>query len=81
MARGDPAFQLENLVPYMRGAQFAVGAMSRRHSQHDPDLRADADRYTAMVMRYQEAAKATFKLRQSSLESPDKAPHGESGRG
>ncbi len=64
MAKGDPAFQLENLVPYMRGAQFAVTAMSRRHSVHDPDLRSDAERYIAMAARYQEAAKATFKLRQ-----------------
>ena len=63
MARGDPAFPLENLVPYLRGAMFGVTAMSRRHAKHDPDLRADADRYVAMTARYQEAAKATFKLR------------------
>lgn len=64
MARGDPPMALENLVPYFRGAQFAVTAMSRRHASHDPDLRADADRYVAMAARYQEAAKATFRLRQ-----------------
>ncbi|GAC1616327.1 MAG: hypothetical protein NVS9B1_26060 [Candidatus Dormibacteraceae bacterium] len=64
MARGDPAFQLENLVPYMRGAQFAVTAMRMRHGQHDPDLAADQERYVAMAMRFQDAAKATFKLRQ-----------------
>jgi hypothetical protein len=63
MARGDPGFALENIVPYMRGAMFAVTAMSRRHGMHDPDLRADAERYIAMTARYQEAAKATFKLR------------------
>ncbi len=55
----------------MRGAQFAVTAMSRRHAAHDPDLRADADRYVAMVTRYQEAAKATFRLRQEAA-SPRK---------
>jgi len=63
VARGDPAFPLESLVPYLRGAMFAVTAMSRRHGEHDPDLRADADRYVAMTARYQEAAKATFRLR------------------
>ena len=63
MARGDPGMPLENLVPYFRGAQFAVLAMSRRHGDHDPDLRVDADRYIEMTARYQEAAKATFKLR------------------
>jgi hypothetical protein len=63
VARGDPPFPLEHIVPYMRGAQFGVTAMSRRHAKHDPDLGANADRYVAMAIRYQEAAKATFKLR------------------
>jgi hypothetical protein len=63
MARGDPAFPLENLVPYMRGGRFAVIALRHRHRQHDPDLAADADRYIAMTTRYEEAAKATFRLR------------------
>jgi hypothetical protein len=63
MARGDPAFPLENLVPYMRGGRFAVIALRHRHRHHDPDLAADADRYVAMTLRYEEAAKATFRLR------------------
>lgn len=63
MARGDPAFPLENLVPYMRGGRFAVIALRHRHRHHDPDLAADADRYVAMTLRYEDAAKATFRLR------------------
>jgi len=63
MARGDPAVPLENLVPYMRGGRFAVIALRHRHHQHDPDLAADADRYVAMTLRYEDAAKATFRLR------------------
>jgi hypothetical protein len=63
MARGDPAFPLENLVPYLRGGRFAVIALRHRHRSHDPDLAADADRYIAMTMRYEDAAKATFRLR------------------
>jgi hypothetical protein len=63
MARGDPAFPLENLVPYLRGGRFAVIALRHRHRHHDPDLAADADRYVAMTLRYEDAAKATFRLR------------------
>ncbi|HVD00752.1 MAG TPA: hypothetical protein VNG93_06345 [Candidatus Dormibacteraeota bacterium] len=63
MARGDPAFPLENLVPYMRGGRFAVIALRHRHRRHDADLATDADRYIEMSLRYEEAAKATFRLR------------------
>ena len=63
MARGDPAFPLENLLPYMRGGRFAVIALSHRHRHHDPDLAADSNRYVQMTLRYEEAAKATFRLR------------------
>ncbi len=62
MARGDPPFKLENLVPYFRGGRFAVIAMGRRH-RHDEDLAEDAARYVRMVDRYSEAAIATFKLK------------------
>jgi hypothetical protein len=63
MARGDPPFPLENLVPYLRGGRFAVIALRHRHRHQDPDLAADADRYVAMTLRYEDAAKATFRLR------------------
>jgi hypothetical protein len=70
MARGDPAFPLEHIVPYMRGARFAVAAMRRRHGTHDRDLSDDAKRYVAMTERYQEAAKATFRLRNERASGP-----------
>lgn len=54
---------LENIVPYMRGARFAIVAIRRRHGRHDTDLSADAKRYIEMADRYAEAARATFKLR------------------
>ena len=63
MARGDPAFPLENLVPYLRGGRFAALALRHRHRRHDPDLETDVDRYVEMTIRYEEAAKATFRLR------------------
>ena len=68
MARGDPAFQLENLVPYLRGARFAVTAMRLRHGEHDPDLADDAKRFTDMTARFEEAARATFRLRREKTQ-------------
>ena len=62
MARGDRPLPLEQLEPYMRGAKFAVQALSRRHREHDPDLAEDADRYFEMAERYRQAAIATFRL-------------------
>ena len=70
MARGDAPFPLENLVPYMRGGRFAVVALRHRHRHHDPDLAADADRYLEMTVRYEEAAKATFRLRRDRDRGP-----------
>ncbi len=63
MARGDRPLPLKQLEPYMRGAKFAVRALSRRHGAHDPDIVADAERYFEMAERYRQAAIATFRLR------------------
>ena len=63
MARGDPAFPLENLVPYMRGGRFGVTAMRVRHGEGYLALVDDAKRYGEMTVRFEEAAKATFRLR------------------
>ena len=63
MARGDRPLPLEQLEPYMRGAKFAVQALSRRHKEHDTDLAADAARYFEMAERYRQAAIATFRLK------------------
>ena len=62
MARGDRPLPLEQLEPYMRGAKFAVRALSRRHQDHDPDLADDAAGYFEMVERYRQAAIATVRL-------------------
>ena len=62
MAKGDRPLPLEQLEPYMRGAKFAVQALNRRHSEHDPDLATDAKRYFDMAERYRQAAIATFRL-------------------
>jgi hypothetical protein len=52
----------ENLVPYFRGARFALVAMAMRH----PDVErfvADATQYAAMLERYEKAVIETHRLR------------------
>ena len=68
MARGDPAFPLENLVPYMRGGRFAVTAMRVRHGDGNLALVDDAKRYAEMTVRFEEAGKATFRLRKEKAQ-------------
>ena len=69
MARGDRPLPLEQLEPYMRGAKFAVRALSLRHKDHDPDLSDDAERYFEMAERYRQAAIATFRLTRERAQS------------
>jgi hypothetical protein len=69
MARGDRPLPLEQLEPYMRGAKFAVQALSRRHKDHDPDLADDAGRYFEMAERYRQAAIATFRAQRERREA------------
>ena len=64
MPRGAPAMPLEQLVPYFRGARFAVVALRRRHPG-TPGLDSDAQRYIDMLDRYSEAAIATFRLKRA----------------
>ncbi|MGN6676305.1 MAG: hypothetical protein ACTHKL_00805 [Streptosporangiaceae bacterium] len=63
MARGDRPLPFEQLEPYMRGAKFASVAFRLRHTNHDPDLSEDAERYFEMAERYRQAAIATFRLK------------------
>ena len=63
MARGDRPLPFDQLEPYMRGAKFAAQAMGRRHQDHDPDIAADAARYSEMAERYRQAAIATFRAK------------------
>ncbi|MGH7904144.1 MAG: hypothetical protein ACREPA_08470 [Candidatus Dormibacteraceae bacterium] len=60
---------LESLVPYFRGGRFAVQSIKRRHGG-DERLVADADRYIALVIRYMEVARATFRLHRERDASP-----------
>lgn len=50
---GPNAMPAEFLLPYFRGARFAVVAMSRRH----PETATDAETYIAEMDRYMESAK------------------------
>lgn len=60
---------LENLVPYFRGARFALVAMRLRHPA-DADLEADIERYLAMLDGYARAATDTFKLHRERQADP-----------
>ena len=62
MARGDPAIPLEQLLPYYRGARFALVAMRMRHPD-DSVLGEDVERYTAVVQRFEAAIIETYRLR------------------
>jgi hypothetical protein len=62
MARGDPPMPLEQLVPYYRGARFALLAIKQRH-QEDSGLAADVDNYMAMLQRFEAAVISTYRLR------------------
>src|SRR2546426_12469785 len=75
MARGDRPLPLEQLEPYMRGAKFAVLALSRRHKEHDPDLADDVARYVEMAEGYRQAASATFRAKRDRSQSKRRVPH------
>ncbi len=66
MARGDPPAKLENLVPYYRGARFAIAAIRMRHPR-DADLAADIERYTAILQEYDKAIIETIRLHRRAL--------------
>jgi hypothetical protein len=77
MARGDPPFPLEHLVPYFRGGRFAMVAVrGRRYGV--PELDRQVDRYIAMADHYMAAAVATYRLRrqreQEQAASPEPPP-------
>ena len=56
---GPNAMALENLLPYYRGATFAVKVMGSRF----PEAQAEAETYMAQLDRYSEAAKKVFKAK------------------
>lgn len=58
---GPGAKTLEQLLPYYRGARFAVVAMGRRH----PDIRETADTYIAQLDRHSAAAQAVYRAKRN----------------
>ena len=65
---GPNAMALESLLPYYRGATFAVKVMGSRF----PEAQAEAETYMAQLGRYSEAVKKVYRL---ALDRP----HGEAG--
>ncbi|MCP3974045.1 MAG: peroxiredoxin family protein [bacterium] len=57
---GPHALRFTDMVPYYRGARFAVHAMGIRF----PEARDEADAYMAQLDRYIAAAKVLFKAKQ-----------------
>jgi hypothetical protein len=53
---------LEQLLPYFRGARFALVAIKLRHPD-DVSLGADLDNYVGMLQRFEAAVVATYRLR------------------
>jgi hypothetical protein len=80
MARGDPPFLLENLVPYFRGGRFAMVSVKAR-GYGVPELDRQVDRYIAMADRYMAAAVATYRLRRQREGGAETAAGGQAGSG
>jgi len=58
---------LEQLVPYYRGARFALLAIRLRHPDDEP-VGADVERYSAMLQRFERAVIETYRLRRRGAE-------------
>lgn len=68
MARGDPAIELEALVPYWRGVYFATIALKGRIAKLGPEQRPavqEVNGFQAMAKRYLDALSATAELHRS----------------
>lgn len=55
---GETAASYDDLVPYFRGAKFAVLALRRRYRDVSPEFADDAKRYVQMVERYADALRS-----------------------
>lgn len=62
MPRGAPAFPLEQMLPYYRGAMYSLVGLRLRHSDLPPMVVADIQRRIDMLQRFSEAATATYRL-------------------
>jgi hypothetical protein len=66
VARGDPPFQFENLLPYYNGAYYAsVAIKGRLAAAGHVDAAREVSAYQEMVAEFREAIRETAKLRQA----------------
>ena len=66
MARGDPPFKFENLIPYYNGAYFAsVAIKGRLAAAGQLEAARQVNAYQEMVTEFRDAIRATAKLRKA----------------
>jgi len=66
MARGDPAFKFENLLPYYNGAYYAsVAIKGRLAAAGQVEAARLVTAYQEMVAEFREAIRETAKLRKA----------------
>ncbi len=66
MARGDPPFKFENLIPYYNGAYFAsVAIKGRLAAAGQLEAARQVTAYQEMVMEFRDAIRETAKLRKA----------------
>ena len=66
MARGDPPFRFENLLPYYSGAYYAsVAIKGRLAASGQIEAAREVTAYQEMVVEFRNAIIETYKLRQA----------------
>ncbi len=66
MARGDPPFPFENLLPYYTGAYYATVAIKGRLAAADQvEAAREVTAYQEMLVEFRDAIIQTQKLRQA----------------
>jgi len=70
MARGDPPFRFENLLPYYNGAYYATVAIKGRLAAAGQiEAAREVTAYQEMLVEFRDAVMQTHKLRQARLVS------------
>jgi hypothetical protein len=70
VARGDPPFRFENLVPYYNGAYYATVAIKGRLATAGQlEAAREVTAYQEMLVEFREAVIETHKLRQARQDS------------
>jgi hypothetical protein len=65
VARGDPPFKFENLLPYYNGAYYAsVAIKGRLAATGQVEAAREVTAYQEMVTEFRDAIRETAKLRQ-----------------